>query len=61
MARAPKRKHGSGSESIRKITKTGQYTYYVTIPKAELDELGWKERQRVKVRRSGKKLIIEDA
>ena len=54
------RKHGSGSEAIRKITKTGTYTYYVTIPKADLDALGWRERQKVVVQRVGKKLVIED-
>lgn len=57
---AAKRKHGSGDESVRKLTKTGNYTYYVTIPKADIDALGWRERQKVKVRRSGQKLVIED-
>jgi len=55
-----KRKHGDAHEPIRKITKTGNYTYYVTIPKAQLDQLGWRERQKVVVKRVGKKLIIED-
>ena len=54
-----RRKHGSGGESLRKITKTGTYTYYVTIPKDDLDALGWRERQIVKVKRVGKKLVIE--
>ena len=54
------RRQGSGTETVRKLTKTGQYTYYVTIPKAYIEELGWKERQRVVVRRSGSKLTIED-
>ena len=53
------RKHGSKRESIRKITKTGDYTYYVTIPKVELEHLGWRERQKVRVRRIGKRLVIE--
>lgn len=48
-----------GSESTRKITKTAGYTYYVTIPKEELQTLGWRERQKVLVRRVGKKLVIE--
>ena len=59
-AMAQRRQHGSGSETVRKITKTGRYTYYVTIPKAHLDALGWRERQKVVVRRRGSKLIIED-
>ena len=51
--------HGSKSESIRKITKTGKYTYYVTIPKGLIEELGWRERQNVRVSRVGKKIEIE--
>lgn len=53
------RKHGSKRESTRKITKTGTYTYYVTIPKEELETLGWRERQNVVVKRIGKRLVIE--
>ena len=55
-----KRKHGSGTEPIRKISKTGKYTYYVTIPKEMLDRLGWRERQKVIVKKSGQKPIIRD-
>jgi bifunctional DNA-binding transcriptional regulator/antitoxin component of YhaV-PrlF toxin-antitoxin module len=43
------------------LSKTGTYTYYVTIPKSEIDALGWKERQLLKVRRSGSRIVIEDA
>lgn len=57
---AKKRKHGSKSETTRKLTKTGSYTYYVTIPKIFIDELGWKERQNVVVKKSGQKIVIED-
>ncbi len=57
MARS---KRGSKNESVRKITKTGTYTYYVTIPKTLIDELGWRERQKVVVVRSGNKLVVED-
>jgi bifunctional DNA-binding transcriptional regulator/antitoxin component of YhaV-PrlF toxin-antitoxin module len=61
MAKKTKRKHGSGTETVRKLSKTGTYTYYVTIPKSEIDALGWKERQLLKVRRSGSRIVIEDA
>ena len=57
-AKATKQEEGSGA--VRKITKTGRYTYYVTIPKSDLTALGWKERQRVRVKRSGQKIVIED-
>jgi bifunctional DNA-binding transcriptional regulator/antitoxin component of YhaV-PrlF toxin-antitoxin module len=56
---AKKRKHGSKSETVRKLTKTGSYTFYVTIPKVYIDELGWKERQNVVVKKSGQKIVIE--
>jgi predicted aspartyl protease len=57
---AKKRTSKSGDESVRKLTKTGSYTYYVTIPKADIEALGWRERQRLRVRRTGKRVVIED-
>ncbi len=53
-------KFGSKNELVRKLTKTGNYTYYVTIPKTELEILGWKEHQKLVVKRVGAKLVIED-
>jgi len=47
-------------DAVRKITKTAGYSYYVTIPKQELEQLGWRERQKVVVTREGDKLIIQD-
>jgi bifunctional DNA-binding transcriptional regulator/antitoxin component of YhaV-PrlF toxin-antitoxin module len=47
-------------KTVRKVTKTGEYTYYVTIPKSYISALKWKERQKVVVKMVGKKLIIED-
>ena len=44
----------------RKLTMTGDYTYYVTIPKEYIEELGWKEKQKVAVKLSRKKVVIED-
>ena len=55
-----KRAHGSKSEQIRKLTKTGSYTYYVTIPKAFIDELGWRERQNLHVSLKGSQLVVQD-
>lgn len=45
---------------IRRLQKMGAYTYYVTIPKKAIDELGWREKQKVVVRRAGKRFIVED-
>jgi len=45
---------------IRKIIKNGRGTYYVSIPKEIMRELHFKERQKMTVRKSGEKIIIED-
>ena len=47
-------------QKVRKITKTGKYTYYVTIPREYIAELGWRKKQKVAVRLEDKKIIIED-
>jgi len=47
-------------DQIRKITKTGKYTYYVTIPTEYIEELGWRLKQKVVVKKMGKKIVIED-
>lgn len=44
----------------RKITKTGDYTYYVTIPREYIETLGWRCKQKVEVKLTGKKVVIED-
>ena len=48
------------SDKIRKIVKNGRGSYYVNIPKEVLRALGWKERQKVVVKKSGKKVVIAD-
>ena len=45
---------------IRQLQKKGKYTYFVTIPKKAIDEIRWRTRQKVVVRRVGKRFIIED-
>mgnify|MGYP001171795994 CR=1 FL=1 len=55
-----KRAHGSKSEPVRKIGKTGTYTYYVTLPKSVVDDLSWRDGQKVVVKKSGTKIVIED-
>ena len=39
----------SMKEFVRKVTKTGDYTYYVTIPREFIEKLGWKRGYKVKV------------
>lgn len=51
------------NRDIRKIQKKGTSSggsYAVTLPVEYVSELGWRERQKVRVRKYGKKLIIED-
>lgn len=47
-------------ENIRKLTKVGKTSLAVTIPKSIVQKLKLRERQKVKVTLSGKKIIIED-
>ena len=46
--------------NVRKLTKVGKTSLSVTIPVEYLRALGWRERQKVVVKKLGKKLIIED-
>jgi len=47
-------------ENIRKITKTGKGTVYVTLPKDIVHSLGWQEHQKVVVNRGRGCIIIKD-
>ena len=46
-------------KNIRKLDKRGA-SYNLTLPIEYIRELGWRERQKVVVKKSGKRLIIED-
>jgi antitoxin component of MazEF toxin-antitoxin module len=45
---------------VRKIVKNGGGTYYISLPKEVMRELRFRERQKVTVRVSGAKVVIED-
>ena len=47
-------------KNVRKLTKTGRGSYYVILPKDMIRDLSWSERQKLQVKRSGKRIIIED-
>jgi len=49
-------------KNVRKLTRMGREgsSLGMTIPKELVQELGWRERQKVIVKKSGKKLIVED-
>jgi bifunctional DNA-binding transcriptional regulator/antitoxin component of YhaV-PrlF toxin-antitoxin module len=55
MARRSMEEH-----NVRKLTKVGTGSYAVTIPIELVRELGWKEKQKLVVKRSGLKIIVED-
>jgi len=44
----------------RKITKVGKLSYSVVIPRELVEELKWREKQKVTLKRSGSKIIVED-
>jgi bifunctional DNA-binding transcriptional regulator/antitoxin component of YhaV-PrlF toxin-antitoxin module len=50
----------SSVRPYRKLTKLGKHSYYVLIPPRFIEALGWQERQKLVVRRRGKKIVIED-
>lgn len=45
---------------IRKLTKLGQKSLAVTLPIELIRELKWREKQKVVVKKQGRKLIIQD-
>jgi|GEM_PF-226884 len=49
-----------GEENIRKITKVGKTSFAVTLPIEMLRQLGWREKQKVVVKRIKGGLEIRD-
>ncbi|MBU2595371.1 AbrB/MazE/SpoVT family DNA-binding domain-containing protein [Patescibacteria group bacterium] len=47
-------------ENVRKLTKVGETSLAVTIPKSIVQKLKLRERQKVRVMLSGKNIIIKD-
>ena len=47
-------------KNIRKLTRVGRSSLSVIIPLEIVQELDLRERQKVVVRRSGSKIVIED-
>lgn len=47
--------------SIRKLTRVGRRSICVVIPSDIISELGWRERQRVVLKRKGRSVVIVDA
>jgi len=53
-------KRAQNESSIRKLTKLGKKSLAVTIPIEIIREFGWKERQKLIVKKFGQKVIVED-
>lgn len=45
---------------IRKIIKNGRGSYYINLPKEVMNSMKLRERQKLTICQSGKKIIIED-
>lgn len=61
----PRNKYEIRDIKVRKLGKIGSaknYSYYVTLPMDFVKELGWKDGQKLAIRKPGKKqrLIVED-
>ena len=50
----------SGEWHIRKLTRLGGHSLGLTIPIEIARSLGWRERQKVTVKKVGKRLVVED-
>ena len=48
------------NQNVRKITKVGGKSLAVTLPRELVVELGWKEKQKVTVKRARGGLLIKD-
>jgi len=46
-------------KNIRKLTRLGG-SLVASIPVEDIEKLGWREKQKVVVKRAGKKIIISD-
>lgn len=47
-------------KNIRKLTRVGKGSFCVTLPIEMVKKMGWKERQKLILKLSGKKIIIQD-
>jgi len=47
--------------AVRRLTRTGTYTFYVTIPKRFIEDLEWEQGRWLLIRRNGKRVVIEAA
>ncbi|MFZ2975099.1 MAG: hypothetical protein WA055_00535 [Candidatus Moraniibacteriota bacterium] len=53
-------KRAQNENQVRKLTKLGKKSLCVTIPIEIIREFGWREKQKMVVKKSGRKITIED-
>ncbi len=47
-------------KDVRKLARSGKISLAVTIPRDFIVELGWREKQKVVVKKQGKNIVITD-
>jgi len=50
----------TSEKNIRKLTRVGKVSLSLTIPRELVVELGWRDNQKVTVKKRGKGVLIED-
>jgi bifunctional DNA-binding transcriptional regulator/antitoxin component of YhaV-PrlF toxin-antitoxin module len=44
-------------KEVRKLKKTGRYSYTLTIPKEMIEKYGWKEKQKIVITDKGRGVL----
>ena len=47
-------------KNVRKLTRAGKVSLSLTIPRELVVDLGWRDNQKVTVKKHGKGILIED-
>ncbi|MFZ3073810.1 MAG: hypothetical protein WA093_01625 [Minisyncoccales bacterium] len=50
----------SSEKDMRKLTRAGKVSLSLTIPRELVVELGWRDNQKVIVKKHGKGILVED-
>ena len=50
----------TSEKNIRQLVRLGKTSLSVTIPREIILQLGWRENQKVIVKKSGKSIVIKD-
>jgi antitoxin component of MazEF toxin-antitoxin module len=50
----------NSEKNVRKLTRAGKVSLALTIPRDLVVELGWKDNQKVVVKKRGRGFLVED-